>query len=567
MENTVNVSLGGYSFTLDAEAYQYMREYLSRLQSMLGRSADAKEIYDSVEERLAELLGSRSQEGRAHSLGDVQWATGQMGAPEDFAEGVEEREAEAAPRGYIRRRLYRDGEGRVVSGVCSGIALRYGLPVWAVRLLFVLFGLYYGVGVLLYFILSLTVPLAITPPQKLEMRGEPVDFSHILEQVKRQYDRARESVRPENVGASSRHAAQRFAEASTSIFGTLLLGVLRVLFVVAGVVLLVGSVLAVVVFSLTFLVGVLGENWPWLPLGGFTEWSLWLPWVWIMHGWWMKLLLYGLVIIPLGALFVLGLHFLAHVQVRRRFSFAVLSVWLLLVCGFGLGLGARWLDIRREGEYAQLSVRMPLVQADTLCVVGDTQFDYEEVDEDGQSSFRVYSDGGASAMMGRVELMLEQSQDGRWSYQVFTKARGRSRAEAVGRAKALEYTPALIGRELHLPSMMQAMGRTELVEKVQVVVRMPKGGYIRVDPVLEGHTLERGKPGRKGATAFLDFNCYCRMGSWGLVVAEDEAYSPEETSREGEEAEADGLFSQGIMDGIDPEYEELARFFGVYDMN
>ncbi|MDP8931057.1 MAG: PspC domain-containing protein [Actinomycetota bacterium] len=53
--------------------------------------------------------------------------------------------------------LTRPRHGRVIAGVCAGIAEHYGWSRWLVRLLFVLFGLF-GAGELVYIVLWILMP-------------------------------------------------------------------------------------------------------------------------------------------------------------------------------------------------------------------------------------------------------------------------------------------------------------------------------------------------------------------------------------------------------------------------
>lgn len=53
--------------------------------------------------------------------------------------------------------LTRPRTGRIIAGVCAGIADHYGWSTGTVRLLFVLFGLF-GAGELVYIILWIVMP-------------------------------------------------------------------------------------------------------------------------------------------------------------------------------------------------------------------------------------------------------------------------------------------------------------------------------------------------------------------------------------------------------------------------
>ncbi|GAA4300162.1 PspC domain-containing protein [Compostibacter hankyongensis] len=105
----------------------------------------------------------------------------------------------------VRRRLYRNPDHRVLGGVCSGLAGYFNLDAVVVRLIFVapLFGVilfsilrhgpFWGIfpfffslfvgllptAVVVYLVLWIAVPKAVTITEKLEMRGEKVDLQAI----------------------------------------------------------------------------------------------------------------------------------------------------------------------------------------------------------------------------------------------------------------------------------------------------------------------------------------------------------------------------------------------------
>ncbi|MCC6175800.1 MAG: PspC domain-containing protein [Chloroflexi bacterium] len=55
--------------------------------------------------------------------------------------------------------LYRPRQGRMIAGVCAGLAQRFGVPTWLVRLAMLLTLLPGGIpGFLLYLILWILIP-------------------------------------------------------------------------------------------------------------------------------------------------------------------------------------------------------------------------------------------------------------------------------------------------------------------------------------------------------------------------------------------------------------------------
>jgi len=56
------------------------------------------------------------------------------------------------------RRLFRPKEGRMVAGVCAGLAAYFSVDVNLVRLVFGVFTIFYGLGALIYLIAWALLP-------------------------------------------------------------------------------------------------------------------------------------------------------------------------------------------------------------------------------------------------------------------------------------------------------------------------------------------------------------------------------------------------------------------------
>lgn len=198
MVKVSKVSISGLSFTLEEEADKMLRTYLDSLSKHYKSNPNGSEIMEGIESRIAELLVDRGGK-----TGVVQTATARevidiIGKPEDIYdesdEGTKTRE-EAKPYAG-KRRFYRDPDGKMVGGVCSGLGCRFSIdPVWF-RLFFVILTIL-GLGatdwidwdfgpvfpVLAYCILWAVMPLARTTGQKCELRGESLSYDCIERQV------------------------------------------------------------------------------------------------------------------------------------------------------------------------------------------------------------------------------------------------------------------------------------------------------------------------------------------------------------------------------------------------
>src|ERR1700694_6007219 len=127
--------------------------------------------------------------------------------------------------GSARKKLYRDPEDKVISGVCSGIAQYFGINAWIPRILFLLpfvsivfrwgywntfnfsfppfLSFSFSPGALIvYVILWLVVPEANSTAEKLEMKGEKVDLNSIKNSVMEEMKGVQE--RAEKIGREAK---------------------------------------------------------------------------------------------------------------------------------------------------------------------------------------------------------------------------------------------------------------------------------------------------------------------------------------------------------------------------
>ena len=83
------------------------------------------------------------------------------------------------------KKMYRDTDNKVVGGVASGVAAFFGADVTLIRVLFVVFAVFFGSGLLIYIILWIALPEAKTITDKMKMQGEPVTLSNIESSIKK----------------------------------------------------------------------------------------------------------------------------------------------------------------------------------------------------------------------------------------------------------------------------------------------------------------------------------------------------------------------------------------------
>lgn len=181
MNKTIIININGIVFHIEEDAYEILKSYMTDVQRHFLNSADSLEITTDIENRIAEMFNEiLLKEGKqVVVVQDVKTVVEQMGSVEDFEieeEGAKPNAQHAFTYGTEPRRLFRDPDDHLVAGVCSGIANYFDFnPVW-VRLLFALALAFFGTGFILYIILWIVVPKAVTRADRMAMKGQRLDL-------------------------------------------------------------------------------------------------------------------------------------------------------------------------------------------------------------------------------------------------------------------------------------------------------------------------------------------------------------------------------------------------------
>lgn len=181
MKKVVDVSIGHMSFTIDEDAYFKLRSYLDCFKATIKDSVEADEVMEDVESRVAEIFMEQLKFlGQVVDISLVDSVISHLG--EIDSESKKEQtdgfyEKTNAPKSS--KQLFRDSDRRKIAGVSSGLSYYFDVDVTIIRVLFVVFSIFYGFAFLLYMILWVAMPMATTVAQKLQMRGVPPTAENI----------------------------------------------------------------------------------------------------------------------------------------------------------------------------------------------------------------------------------------------------------------------------------------------------------------------------------------------------------------------------------------------------
>lgn len=193
MKKNITINLFGTLYAIDEDAYTLLARYLDDMKKYFSKTEGGEEIAEDIERRVTELVQELQAGGvEALTIEHVKQIIERIGQPEEMDErAAEEPAPETGHRGvaWLRERLkgkklFRNPDDRMLGGVVSGFACYVNVDATWLRLLVVLLTfLSWGTAVLVYLILWLIVPLAITTADRLQMQGRSVNVTNLGEEI------------------------------------------------------------------------------------------------------------------------------------------------------------------------------------------------------------------------------------------------------------------------------------------------------------------------------------------------------------------------------------------------
>jgi phage shock protein PspC (stress-responsive transcriptional regulator) len=260
MNKTIIININGIVFHIEEDAYEILKNYMTDVKRHFSNSADSLEITTDIENRIAEMFSEILERENKQVIveQDVNLVIEQMGTVADFETADDDQTASNTYTYNNRegRRLFRDPDDHLVGGVCAGIANYFDIDAVWVRLAFALFAPIGGTGFILYIILWIVVPKAVTRADRMAMKGEKQN----LQGFKKNFEDELSSVRQHlsNFGNETKpfvYKARDFVGDFFHHLGIFLRGTGKVLIKLIGVFILLacfGFAIALVVGLIAF---------------------------------------------------------------------------------------------------------------------------------------------------------------------------------------------------------------------------------------------------------------------------------------------------------------------------
>ncbi|AOW09537.1 PspC domain-containing protein [Flavobacterium gilvum] len=489
MNKTVNINLGGMFFHIDEDAYQKLTRYFDAIKKSLSKSSGQDEIIKDIEMRVSELL-TEKQKSEKHvvTLREVDEVIAVMGQPEDYI--IEEDgpsptnySTYSAPR--TTKKLYRDKENGMIGGVATGLGHYFGIDAVWLKILFLVFVIAgFGTGILVYIILWIVTPEAVTTSEKLEMTGEPVTISNIEKKVREEFDNVSgklKNVDYDKFGNQVKTGANKIG----SGLGDFIMTVFKVFAKFLGVLLIMGglTVLVLLLIGIFTLGTSVSMHYPWqsfVEAGNLTDYPVWA----------FGLLMFLAVGIPFFFMTLLGFKLLAPnmKSIGNIAKYTLLGVWLIAV-SLAISIGINQMTAFAISGRTVKKETIALKPADTL-LIKFVHNDYFAKDVNDRNDFMITKDSSDNDIIysNNVHIKIQKS-DEKYAYlQIDKEAKGKSLTEAKKRSEAIRYGYKIIGNQLILDNYLITESKNKFRDQeVEIILYLPEGTLFKTDSSVQDY--------------------------------------------------------------------------------
>ena len=499
MNKTLTINLANSIFNIDENAYQALQRYLEAVKKYLTGTQGNEEILADVEARISELFSEKlTPEKQVIVLQDVEQIIQVMGQPEDYS--IDEDIFDEVPKTKTSTRvkkLYRDGDQKLMGGVCSGIGHYLSIdPLW-IRLLFIVFLFGGGFSVITYIILWAIVPEATTTAQKLDMQGEAANLSNIEKKIKEGFDSVSDTVKNadyKGVENAVKEGGNSFIKALGDFIGIIFstMGkIISTIFNLFGkfiglLLILIGSATLLGLFFGLFTVGILDlsnlSGIHFFPLINASELPIWV----------LSILLFLAVGIPFYGLLYVGLTVVAKnlKKMGNITKVSLFSIWFVAVgCLIFFGIKQANSFSVRGNQIEQVSLfdanNIGVQVPDTLYLMAKSSEHFEYLDHNFFDGIAISYDTNGNEVLysKRVSVNIKNTIENNISIKTYKSAHGYSYEDAKNRATALSYNMEQMGNTLYFEDyFISAPNQKMRNQKIEMSLIIPNGTIVKIDP-------------------------------------------------------------------------------------
>jgi phage shock protein PspC (stress-responsive transcriptional regulator) len=481
MDKTIKINLGGVLFQIDEDAFKVLRQYLNGIEAKLRYTKGSAETIEDIEARMAEIFQAQQGITGIITMENVNAMISIIGRPDDFDVSDEiNEESEYRSGSTVPKKLYRNPNDSIIGGVCGGIGAYLNMESVWVRLLFILFACFFGIGFFVYVALWIALPYAKSDAQKREMYGTS-NLSSVSPR-KRTYAPEQGYQTYSSTGGSA--AGNAINEVFRAI-GKVLFIILRVFLIIIGVTFVVSAfallITTIMIFFFKypgyFSTHSYGIDLFYLPdfLNFIVNPSM-APWILVLA--------FIVILLPLLALIYWGVKMIFWFRAKDGIvSLVALVVWVVSLAALSLILFNEGISFAETASSTSGNV-IEKPPHELYIISGNRVADlkYDEEISLPDDDYNVYLEKDDRTLYITSDLELFYSENSSLKLDVRKSSSGRSRPDAVNKAGQLIYNYRMSRDTLFLDEYFTIPpGNKWSVDKVIVRLYIPEGTVIHFD--------------------------------------------------------------------------------------
>ena len=485
MNKTISINLGGFFFHIDEDAYQKLTRYFDAVRRSLDPEG-REEIIKDIESRIAELFQEKlKNENQVISLVEVDEVIAIMGQPEDYR--IDEEPTYHSKSNYSSsnyssktRRLYRDRDNSILGGVAAGLGHYFNIdPLW-VRILFIISPfISFGTSLLIYLVLWILIPEAVTTSQKLEMRGEPINISNIEKKVKEGIGEISDKINNldhEKITNTAKSGANQIA----TTIGDIFLAIFKAIGKIIGVFIILfaaGSLLGILIFSVIMIFSSsLPEHFI------FNHYDV--PFEFTVPLWIQGFLMLLSIGIPMLFLLILGLKLLVTNMrpIGNYFKYSLLAIWIVSIIAITY-LGIQQVTEKSIEGRVEQKEEIAIQPTDTLYIkMKYNDFFTKHINDRTSKKYTHDENNNEVIFSNDVRLHLMRTEEATPYIQVAKTANGKSHNDAKKFAEKINYHFEIQGNNINLDNFFTTDFENKFRDQeVHIYLYLPKGIIIYPD--------------------------------------------------------------------------------------
>ena len=372
--------------------------------------------------------------------------------------------------------MYRNPDDVIVGGVCSGIAAYLDTEPVIFRILFVLFTLFFGVGLLIYLALWIALPVARSDSQKRDLYGNSYHKS-----LRAVTDDNSAGLRnpgyndPSSIGSAVNEVFRAIGKVFYIIF--------RIFLIIIGVSLVITGFLSIFSYIMVFLYpGIFSFDSEGINLINIPDFLHYVVNPSVVP--WIMILTTISFVLPMLALIYWGVKMIFWFKARDGVvSLVVFVVWVmsvsaLAIIGFNEGVSF--------AQTAKVSAETVIQnKSDTLYVTSGNKIanlKYEKVISIPHDEYSVFIDDNLKQLYIRPFLNIEKSDDTKTHLEITKRSAGKTEREASEKAEGLKYEYHITGDSLNIDEYFTLpSGRKWSADNVGIRLYIPNGTILKFD--------------------------------------------------------------------------------------